>query len=173
MTQVGLNYLNYEETKRNNLAQIAELERANRAKEAETIRHNMAVESKDMQALKETMRSNLAHEYETKRSNVANERERHRANVASEAIGYANLDEAGRHNVAVEQADLERINVSRANVNETKRHNLVDEANRRIELDLRKWDTAGEFIRDASIGLKNLSDLVPLKSLISGEYFTN
>ena len=76
MTQMGVNYLNLQETQRANRAK----EGLTRSEQAETRRSNLAREF-------ETNRSNLARELETNRSNLARELETNRSNLANEAIG--------------------------------------------------------------------------------------
>lgn len=110
MTQMGLNYLVYQENRRNNLATEAETNRSNLARETETNRSNLAQEA-------ETNRSNLARETETHRSNLAKEAETNRANLAREF-------ETHRSNVMNE-------GLTRDKNEEYKRSNLVQEALKR------------------------------------------
>lgn len=81
----------------------------------ETVRNNKAVET-------ETNRANVARETETNRSNLAREKETHRSNLEKERLNIENsvwnrfftkwsLEESARHNKAVEQADIRRINM--------------------------------------------------------------
>lgn len=102
MTNDQVNYLNYQEAARHNLASETETSRSNLAQESETRRHNLTSEGITNRSLQETIRTNKANEKikrntlkETKRSNKAREAETHRSNVVNE-------NEANRHNLATE-----------------------------------------------------------------------
>lgn len=126
------------ETQRSNYAREFETNRSNIAKEIENVRSNKAREQ-------ETHRSNVANEEETKRANVERERETSRHNIASEGnerlkaeaamgraaaqfaqvgLGYANLNELNRSNLAREQ---ETVRANKAKETETTRSHLIGE----------------------------------------------
>lgn len=127
MTQMGLNYLVYQESVRANQAN----ERLKHDQNVETARHNVQTESVALGelavkrgTLDETIRSNLRRESETVRSNVAREMETHRSNIAQESISLASLSEAHRANIARE-TENKRSNVAKEK--ETHRSNLAHE----------------------------------------------
>lgn len=120
MLQTQVNYWNYKETQRHNIAteqyytaNLGETQRHNVVSEAlikqqndETTRHNLESERFNWGSLAETTRHNMSTEIETNRHNVAYETETNRHNVVTE-------NETMRHNVA--------------NENETRRHNREEE----------------------------------------------
>lgn len=115
MTQMGLNYLVYQETLRANKAN----EDLKKDQNVEVARHNVQTERVALGELEvkrgtldETIRSNLRREAETVRSNVAKEMEIHRSNIAQESLSLANLSEARRANKARE-TENRRSNVAR------------------------------------------------------------
>lgn len=102
MTANQIAYQRQLEEGRANLARETETHRANTTAEqqraaelAENSRHNLVTEA-------ETNRSNVARETETRRSNLAKELETSQHNRAAESIGYGQLSESRRHNVATE-----------------------------------------------------------------------
>lgn len=97
MTHNQIEYANYKESKRHNIAGETELNRHNVVTEYETARHNVETENIGW--------ANLA---ETKRHNQADETETHRYHTASEAIEKSKLSETTRHNKVVEQIDSYR-----------------------------------------------------------------
>lgn len=109
MTNMGVNYANYLETARSNLA-----------RETETHRSNVADET-------ERNRSNLAKEAETHRSNVAGEnlrgqelQEKVRANKAGEALRSGELSEKVR-------SAKESESIKRSELGEKQRSNMQNE----------------------------------------------
>lgn len=128
MTQMGVNYLNYLETNRSNLAneglkgqQNAETMRHNFTEEGigkgelkvhqgtldESIRSHKANESIDTSKVSEMVRSNLAREAENFRSNQAREEENRRSDIARE-------NENLRHNTISEGNERYKVNISNA-----------------------------------------------------------
>lgn len=128
MTRNQIEYANYLESNRHNMAQESETARNDRAVERETKRANRARE-------KENTRSNKAREKENTRSNKAREKltrysnkterlgqkESVRHNKATELNANQTLSELNRHNLATESA----TNQQNA---ETQRHNLANES---------------------------------------------
>lgn len=115
MTQMGLNYLQYQEANRSNL----EKERQGLMGLQEAQRHNIVGEgishgelNVHQLSLDETIRSNQAREGEMHRSNVAKEQENYRANTAKEAENYrsntARETESNRTNVENEKIRQEQ-----------------------------------------------------------------
>lgn len=137
MTQMGINYLNYLETNRANVAG----EKLKDKTLLETMRHNLVGErhmSRDLEiksaTLDESVRSNKAREKETKRTNLAHELlgeknylETQRSNKAKEYENYrsnvAKETELNRSNKAHE-IELNRSNIARET--ETNRRNTLD-----------------------------------------------
>lgn len=102
MTGNQINFMNYLETSRSNLARETETARHNRVGEGETSRHNLATET-------ETARSNRANETENKRSHLANEAltssanaETVRSHKANERLTKSAQKETKRHNKRTE-----------------------------------------------------------------------
>lgn len=125
MTQMGLNYLNYVETNRSNLANEGLKSQQN----SETRRHNVAGEGVALSqldinrgSLDESIRSNKAREAENNRSNLARESENYRTDVANEGIKQGNLNESVRAHQLEER--------------ETARHNITAENNERYKTNL-------------------------------------
>lgn len=113
-----------DETARHNLAgeqltrsSLDESIRHNQAVELEAARHNKVGESYNERALKESGRHNLAQE-QIGRSQVG-------ASYANITLGYSQLDETNRSNVARE-TETNRSNLARES--ETERHNQKGEA---------------------------------------------
>lgn len=97
MTHNQIDYANYKESQRHNLAGEAEMTRHNVVTEYETARHNVETEHLGWATLSET-----------KRHNVADETEIHRYHVATEQIDRNRLAETVRHNTATERIDSYR-----------------------------------------------------------------
>lgn len=144
------------ETSRHNVVTEREVKRHNLATESETYRHNVATEGISLYnaetqrgQLLETKRHNTATEamtlqsisndYLTKMAQVslgyANLAETVRSHKAGEAIQYANLSELTRHNTEQENIGYGNYNVglyknviTQQQVEETKRHNIVQES---------------------------------------------
>lgn len=101
MTKNQIDYQNYVETRRTNLARETETSRANLTNEelkrrelSENSRHNLSVEG-------EAKRHNLTTEAETNRSNTANEylkRQQNAIQSQNVQLGFANLQEQVRAN---------------------------------------------------------------------------
>lgn len=118
--KIDLNQNIYEESVRHNQAVETETYRSNLAKESETYRSNAAREA-------ENYRSNVAREQETHRSNVVTEQERERSNRATETLrsqelqfSYANLAEQRRYHSM-------SIGLGYSQLDETRRSNLARE----------------------------------------------
>lgn len=162
-----------DETARHNLAgeqltrsSLDESIRHNQAVELEAARHNKVGESYNERALKESSRHNLAQE-QIGRSQVG-------ASYANITLGYSQLDETNRANVARE-TETNRSNLVRES--ETQRHNEKGEAidmyrNRneakykrdlirqgQQQLYLDSWKTA---FQGANTVFKGISTVVPL-----------
>lgn len=166
MTLMGINYLNYQENVRSNIARESENSKHNRETETlgrlsfgENVRSNQANEAIKQGSLDENIRSNLANESikwstlsETTRSNLANENikdrqlgETVRSNKAHESISWSQLSEQTRSNQAREAENI-RSNLAREV--ELNRNNVAN-----VKL--------GEYKTDMAI----LSDVAPLTSI--------
>lgn len=95
MTGIQLEYLNYRENQRANLARERENFRHNVTTERETRTHNVATENYNVAALKEQARHNRVGElwtgfsaFETHRTNKARETETNRHNMVTELNDY-------------------------------------------------------------------------------------
>lgn len=115
MTQMGLNYLTYQETQRTNLAN----EGIKKDTLSETKRHNVVGEGiaeGELQVkignLDETIRSNKTREAEINRANLVNEAETERSHRSNESIGWFNAKENERSNLAKE-FEMNRSNTTR------------------------------------------------------------
>ncbi len=97
MTHNQIEYANYKESKRHNIAGETELNRHNVVTEYETARHNVETENIGWANLSETKRHNQADEVET-----------HRYHTANESIERSKLSETTRHNKVSEQIDSYR-----------------------------------------------------------------
>lgn len=97
MTHNQIEYANYQESKRHNIAGETELNRHNVVTEYETARHNVVTENIGWANLSETKRHNQADEVET-----------HRYHTASESIERSKVSETTRHNKVSEQIDAYR-----------------------------------------------------------------
>lgn len=162
-----------DETARHNLAgeqltrsSLDESIRHNQAVEQEAARHNKVGESYNERALKESSRHNLAQE-QIGRSQVG-------ASYANITLGYSQLDETNRANVARE-TETNRSNVARET--ETERHNqkgesidmyrnrneakykrdLIKQGEQQLKLDT--WKTA---FQGANTIFKGIGTVVPL-----------
>lgn len=118
MTKNQIEYQRNVETKRSNLAVETETARANREREKENFRSNTAREA-------ETLRSNLAKEGENYRSNTAREDETRRNNMVHAAIGWGNLGESKRTNLANELLKGQQI-MSQENIATARNVNALD-----------------------------------------------
>lgn len=117
MTQNQVAYLNYAESKRNNIVVSQETNRHNLATEGETNRHNIVTEKQEDAKIAETGRHNLVTENETGRHNLVTESQTQAAN-----------SEIARHNKATEKA-------TRIDQRELHRHNLAGEKQQRYNTD--------------------------------------
>lgn len=158
-----------EESRRHNIMQESQQDYANytnRYNALEVERSNKAKEA-------ESQRANLAREAETKRSNLANERELARSHRANESLqsssiglGYANLTEAQRHNVAMESNATQKVTQdqlfrSLAQI-ETERTNKAREeetalANRNRELETARHNQMIEGLEGRKISAQETS----------------
>lgn len=148
MTQNQINYWNYRETGRHNLATEGETNRHNVVTENETQRHNMvgereterhnrATEGIDLSKLAETQRHNRASESLAGRGYDIEEykaRELARHNQAQEgltgvdlSIRQQSLGETVRHNMAQESLTGYDLNIKSGQLEETGRHNVATE----------------------------------------------
>lgn len=97
MTHNQIEYANYKESKRHNIAGEAETQRHNVVTEYEVARHNV-----------ETERLGWANLNEETRHHIADETETHRYHTASEAVERNRLAEVQRHNKVTESIDSYR-----------------------------------------------------------------
>lgn len=97
MTHNQIEYANYRESKRHNLAGEAENQRHNVVTEYETARHDVETENLGWANLKETTRHDVAEETEI-----------HRYHTATEAIERSKVAETSRHNKVTESIDSYR-----------------------------------------------------------------
>lgn len=109
MTRNQIEYWNYRETGRHNVATENETNRHNVVTENETERHNRAGENIDISKLAETKRHNLV----TEGQNVD--------------ISMANLAETMRHNMSQEDLQRSNLSIDAAKLNESVRHNTTSE----------------------------------------------
>lgn len=127
MTFTGIEFAKLLETKRNNQAQLAEQhdynqrylneqERSNRARETETHRSNLINENISFLNHKEQVRSNMSKERISREQNAINDRH------------FTRMDyESRRHNMATEGLSAAQINLGYQQLSETQRANLAKE----------------------------------------------
>lgn len=179
MTTTQINYWNYVETNRHNLAEEREMRRANKARESENVRSNMAREA-------ENFRSNTSNEAikaeqnrinaQTNVINQARNAEQVRHNLVSEqhttrsldqdqqriALGYANVDASryaaglsyatGMANVAEQQRSHmanEELNTIVAADTSLQKSRDRDVKQQELNLSLKKWDTGQQQLTEA------------------------
>lgn len=131
MTTNAINYLQYKEGQRSNLAREIETNRSNLAKEAETKRANIARETEDKRH--NTVSEALQGEYNMILNNhyVRQDVEQARSNRANEVIVSNRDNETIRHNIATE-LENERSNKRSSLINymnaETNRYSAIANA---------------------------------------------
>lgn len=172
MTKNQIEYAKLQETKRYNSLAIEETMRANRAQEELTQWRDLNTIALRAAELGETNRHNVAGETELNRHQLAVEGETHRHNLQDESIrrasvgaqyaqvqlGYAQLDEAMRHNRAGEE-------VQRMTVDETVRHNMATEdvANINAGSQAVSADASASQAETAQFRAETEAELVPYK----------
>lgn len=204
MTKNQIEYAKLLETRRANARQEELTDARDRAaREArvvelgETARHNVATERHNEAVLGETRRSNVAreaietakneeskrHNLEAERINLYSAQESARHNRQTEStesrkvdLGYAQLSEQARHNVA-QESETQRSNISRevetnrsnvARETETKRANerreAIDMANAAKDAVLREQDLLERGRHNRAMELKNYGTIVTTNS---------
>lgn len=168
MTHNQIDFQNYKETVRHNLASEQETSRHNLAYEGETNRHNVATEG-------ETNRHNLVSEeqsYQQIAINDASQREQARHNLEMENIGYVNAASgAMQAQASWEQAAVARENASinkqnantrafeavtgRLSQRETRRNNLRENRIARAKLRNDTRETTSKIKTDTSQRFSN------------------
>lgn len=147
MTKNQIEYWNLKENERSNRVREQETRRANLAQERISGQANDIKYSLGLQQNTETQRSNLAREKETARNNRANNSlEYWKQSIAesqlgvnrynaetTRSLGYSNLAETQRANLVREAQQQENIEISRAQTNEAKRHNVQSENVSRLQ----------------------------------------
>lgn len=145
MTHNQINYWNYRETGRHNVATENETNRHNVVTEGETKRHNLATEGIDLSKLNETTRHNLATEQEMGRHNLESESQ----GRVKLSIDSGTLGEITRHNQATESLTGTDLNIKSGNLNESIRHNTTTENISQQQVDSqRELNTANALLAD-------------------------